>query len=304
LYANINSSSRANAVNNDGSVIVGWQDFNGPWKAAVWKRNPAGGYFPNQYLKIDPNGSSLDENNQLGMAQAVSGDGNWVGGQGDWANNGAAWLWSEATGYISLGTIEGGTGTVMGINYDGSVVVGYYDMGMWDPRIPFIWTPSDSLQNLNTYVSETLGYAMGNAVIYTPLDFSRNGLFITGDGYDSSIGPNGEYIAFRLQLPENATQENFPVAGKTQLLQAYPNPFNPETTIPFSLSKAGNVKINIYNTKGQLIKTLLNDNKKAGNHSVKWNGKDENGNAVSSGMYFYRLQTDKVTYTNKMLLLK
>lgn len=66
LFAPQGRSSRANAANYDGSVVVGWQDYNGPWKSAVWRKNPSGGYYPNEYLLIDPNGNPNDEYNQLG----------------------------------------------------------------------------------------------------------------------------------------------------------------------------------------------------------------------------------------------
>ena len=84
----------------------------------------------------------------------------------------------------------------------------------------------------------------------------------------------------------------------------YPNPFNPETTIAFSVPKAGPASLKIYNTKGQLVRTLVNDAREAGNHSVVWNGMDNQGNSVSSGLYFYRLSSDGNTVTRKMLLAK
>lgn len=74
-------SARVNAISDDGQVAVGYQDFNGPWKSAVWRKNPAGGYFTNEYLLIDTNGSSSDEYKQLGECSAVSGDGNWICGE-------------------------------------------------------------------------------------------------------------------------------------------------------------------------------------------------------------------------------
>ncbi len=89
------------------------------------------------------------------------------------------------------------------------------------------------------------------------------------------------------------------------LQQNYPNPFNPETTISFSLPKAEKVNLNIYNLKGQLVKTLYQDNQcSAGVNSVVWNGKDNKGNSVSSGIYFYRLNCGKEQLTKKMVLSK
>ena len=84
----------------------------------------------------------------------------------------------------------------------------------------------------------------------------------------------------------------------------YPNPFNPATEIHYSIPEASMIKLNIYNLKGQKVKTLINGKTEAGFHKITWNGTDENNNSVSSGVYFYRLQTDKETVTRKMLLLK
>ncbi len=84
----------------------------------------------------------------------------------------------------------------------------------------------------------------------------------------------------------------------------YPNPFNPETTIAFSVPTTGPASLKIYNLKGQLIRTLVDDVREAGNHTVVWNGKDSNDSSVSSGLYFYRLTNDGKTITRKMLLSK
>ncbi len=84
----------------------------------------------------------------------------------------------------------------------------------------------------------------------------------------------------------------------------FPNPFNPETTIRFSLGKTSRVKLSIYNTKGQLVKTLANDILTPGQHQKTWNGRDESGQAVASGVYFYRLDADNYRRTMKMVLMK
>jgi hypothetical protein len=83
-----------------------------------------------------------------------------------------------------------------------------------------------------------------------------------------------------------------------------PNPFNPDTTIEFSLAQSGRVELMVYNLRGQRIRTLINDNRNAGTHSVVWNGIDDNGRPVASGMYFYRLKTAGFDQTRKALLLK
>ena len=92
----------------------------------------------------------------------------------------------------------------------------------------------------------------------------------------------------------------------SQLIGNYPNPFNPTTAISFSLTAedARNVEIAIYNIKGQKVKSLINQNMGAGQHSVIWNGTDDSGKPVSSGIYFFKMKTSKKTSSKKMILLK
>lgn len=90
----------------------------------------------------------------------------------------------------------------------------------------------------------------------------------------------------------------------TALNNNYPNPFNPETTISFSTKEASPVTIGIYNVKGQLVKTLVNETKAAGNHHVVWNGTDNSGRQVSSGVYYYKMNAGKYSSTKKMIMMK
>ena len=87
-------------------------------------------------------------------------------------------------------------------------------------------------------------------------------------------------------------------------LKNYPNPFNPETTISFELSKPGKVVLNIYNLKGELVKKLINKQMSNGKHSIVWDGKDNNGKICSSGVYCYKIESNGRVETKKMLLMK
>ena len=85
----------------------------------------------------------------------------------------------------------------------------------------------------------------------------------------------------------------------------YPNPFSGSTAISFSLKETGNVSIDIYNMKGQLVKTLVDNELAANNHSITWNGRDNNNNEVSSGMYFYKMSVgNEYSSIKKMVILK
>lgn len=84
----------------------------------------------------------------------------------------------------------------------------------------------------------------------------------------------------------------------------YPNPFNPSTKISYTLKNNGQTELSIYNIKGQKVATLVNDEMSTGTHEVIWNGKDEQGKNVSSGLYFYRLESGTTSLTKKMILMK
>jgi hypothetical protein len=101
-----------------------------------------------------------------------------------------------------------------------------------------------------------------------------------------------------------AVKEHFEQPRQFELQQNYPNPFNPETEIQFQLANSRDVKLTIFNIIGQPIRTLADSPYQAGYHSLKWNGKDSNGNDVSSGVYLYNLQAGDFTQTKKMLLIR
>ena len=88
------------------------------------------------------------------------------------------------------------------------------------------------------------------------------------------------------------------------LYQNSPNPFNPETRINFDLKEDWQVNLEIYNIKGQKVRTLINNQLSAGWHSIIWNGKDDNNKPVSSGIYFYKIMAGEFQATRKMLLMK
>ena len=94
------------------------------------------------------------------------------------------------------------------------------------------------------------------------------------------------------------------VPEKFNLSQNYPNPFNPDTKINFSIPKSGNVKIEIFNILGQKVRTLLDQEFNAGSYSSTWNGRNDFGKQLSSGTYFYSIETGSFRMTKKMILMK
>lgn len=89
-----------------------------------------------------------------------------------------------------------------------------------------------------------------------------------------------------------------------RLSQNNPNPFSPTTTIRYQLPTAQRVSLQVFNAAGQLVKTLVNGEKEAGDHSISWDGANDTNQAVSSGVYFYRLQAGSFVQTNRMILMR
>ena len=96
--------------------------------------------------------------------------------------------------------------------------------------------------------------------------------------------------------------------SRTVISQNYPNPFNPATTIQYRLPEAADVTLSLYNLRGQAVRTLVQENQKPGDHSTAWNGENEAGERVPSGVYVYRLQArapDRTyTVSRKIMMLE
>ncbi len=125
--------------------------------------------------------------------------------------------------------------------------------------------------------------------------------------YDSTLAvfSEVEYAIMICRKPPSSVEEEESATPKYfELFQNHPNPFNSETVIRFSLSKPAEVTLVIYNTLGQKVKTLMQGYLKAGTTSVNWDGKDQKGNTVSSGIYLYELKAGNQTESKRMVLLK
>jgi hypothetical protein len=119
---------------------------------------------------------------------------------------------------------------------------------------------------------------------------------------------NGSYIGEGSTLWLTGVKEDINTTVKNYLTaQNYPNPFNASTIINFNVptyKTNANVKLIIYNSNGELIKTLVNDNLPSGNYMAKWDGTNEKGNNVASGVYLYTLKVDNLKLSSKMMMVK
>jgi hypothetical protein len=122
----------------------------------------------------------------------------------------------------------------------------------------------------------------------------------------TAITDLGAYAAFTTELLTDVkdNEQGSVIPDRFELKQNYPNPFNANTTIKFSLKTSEEVQINIYNVSGQKVRNLLEKKMPAGIHQVIWDGKDDFGKEVSSGVYFYQVQAGDYKETKKMILLK
>jgi flagellar hook assembly protein FlgD len=88
------------------------------------------------------------------------------------------------------------------------------------------------------------------------------------------------------------------------LEQNYPNPFNSETTFRYNLGETSHIDISIYNEMGQLVCNLVDEKKESGHYTIKWDGSNNHGNSLGTGLYFIKIKTDKSVSVRKVLFIK
>ena len=143
---------------------------------------------------------------------------------------------------------------------------------------------------------------VGSTQSLVSIDIKESG---SADGYwnthRSNMQRNGHFISNldALDVYDQIIDYEF------ALYHAYPNPFNPTTTIEYEVPFSMDVILNVYDISGKLVKTLVNDMKNTGKHSIVWDGTNQYGNSVANGMYIYKLiSNENLSISNKMILLK
>jgi hypothetical protein len=131
----------------------------------------------------------------------------------------------------------------------------------------------------------------------------KPGASANGGWLDSDISISGLLIRRKLREAYESSTTSVETISQTpmnfELRQNYPNPFNPVTTIKYQMPNAGIVTLKIFDILGREVATLVNEQKQPGKYDVQWNASNN-----SSGLYFYRIQTEKIVETKKMVLLK
>lgn len=161
--------------------------------------------------------------------------------------------------------------------------------------------PSRDITGYNVYLNGTL---LGNT---TDLEWQFTNL-IHGTTYTAGVATvydEGTSNTVEIDFMYEGTGVGNEMPHAAEIMTNYPNPFNPVTTILFStMESSRNTELAIYNSRGQKINTLVNEKMPAGQYTAVWDGTDETGKPVSSGIYFYMLSSGKLQKTRKMILLK
>lgn len=173
-----------------------------------------------------------------------------------------------------------------------------------------IVTGSSKFNSLDHYV--TLGYSSGGSLLWNMFYNASNGagndfssalaidnnqnVYVTGSSY--GMGTDYDFATLKYSIVTGIDPSNNKPLSYS-LSQNFPNPFNPATTISFEIPSAGQVKLSVYDVEGKEVAVLINDYLVANKYNINWNAEK-----VTSGVYFYKLQTNEFTSTKKMILIK
>ena len=235
-------------------------------------------------------------------------------GTQNWARSGKAlestrwWTW---TGYW-----------IKGVKADSTVIAGYVmDRVAPNPPVPgkAIWLDGNVWVSWNTEDTDVKDYVVYRndtqvsstngltplATISDTLYLDREPLGGTAYYYIQAVdrhGNVGDPVAITYSDPTSI--DDIPLPKEFALYQNAPNPFNPVTRINFDLPEACHVRLAVYNTSGQLVRVLSDGARSAGRFDVAWNGRNDNGQALASGVYIYRLSTGSRVFTKRMTLIR
>ena len=248
---------------------------------------------------------------------------------GFWWFDGDTW-WREGGHYVTMAGVCSESLKVAFSDPDRDAAVGGWPGRVRPPDHPPSGEYDSTLHNNPTYVSHDIYNS-----ILDPQDPSPGNPFweiedyVSVRGKYSGINVPEEFIAVTKEAPkddpsivwhvevdyavmicpkttgvEEEGEEGAITPRDFELFQSYPNPFNNQTIIKYDLLKSCQVTLTIYNILGQKVNTLVNEHQQAGTKSVNWDGKDEKGKELASGIYFYQLKAGEVTQTKRMVLLK
>jgi len=183
------------------------------------------------------------------------------------------------------------------------------------------WTTQSETGVSGYYIYRNASNDIGSAQIVSPLISATNTSSEANYTYvDTEVLPGTWYYWLQNMDMDGSFSYHGPVTASvtggndgpvtpdiplvTSLQNIYPNPFNPVTTITYGLEHSGKVTVEIYNILGQKMRTLVSDTKAAGNYRVRWNGLDDKGRAVTSGIYYVKMTSGNYSQMKKVVLMK
>jgi hypothetical protein len=297
---------RSASVSSDGNtaIVGGYGDNSTVGAAWVFTRS-SGGAWSQQGTKLV--GSGAIGGAWQGISVSLSSDGNSaiVGGYGDNGHAGAAWVFTRSEGvWTQQGAKLVGSGAIgaawqgisVSLSSDGNtaIVGGYNDNS--GAGATWIFTRSSGVWT--QLGSKLVGTgAVGAAFQGTSVGISGDGSTAIVGGYSDNSVVGAAWVFTRSVSSVRGHGDEVPL--QFILMQSFPNPFNPTTTIRYALPARSRVILSVYNSLSQLVSTLVKDIEGPGNHEVKFDG-----TGLARGVYFYRLQSDNFVKTQKLLLLR
>ena len=187
------------------------------------------------------------------------------------------------------------------------VVITFFSCEYRDDAVLLRWTICESahLKGLNIYRAEGEREEDLAQINTEPIEGDGGNEYI-----DSSVIPGRTYTYQIGALDGEDSEWRSPTISISlppkplTLYQNFPNPFNPQTNISFFLPAPQHVTLTIYDIRGSKVRILADETREAGNHKLTWNGKNDLGNTVGSGVYYYRLKAGKRIVTKKMIVLR
>ncbi len=205
---------------------------------------------------------------------------------------------------LAVHRLSPGSGLANGYNYGKIHIINPFTGGGLDTIDVAMW---NYIQCDSSYTNRGDGTTPGNASAYASIydvDWDENGNLYSQSYYGWTIDKWHNDNLPNITSAVKGERGNKSVPNNFELEQNYPNPFNPTTYIHYAIARTADVSLQIFDINGREVKTLVNENRTTGKYTARWDGTDQAGKSVASGIYFYRLKSNEVTITKRMVLLR
>ena len=278
-------------------LVCAYSTTNHLWYATAWYTNASGNYrltgLRSGYYKIFAYGDTTY------AYRYYNNDNTW-----STADSVLVTAPDSATGDFSLevgGSISGHVYGEGGVPLSDAAVIAHCFFDLW-PVYKFTETSADGSYKIGGL--HTGKYPVMALIECDQMWYNNKPIWSTPDSVLVTMPDNTPNINFNFPTAVEDEDEITQRPSEFELHQNYPNPFNPGTQIEYTLKKTGHVTLHIYNVLGEKVKTLLDQDQPAGFYQINWDGKNDNGKPVSSGIYLYKLEVNGFSEARKMLLLK